>query len=105
MAKRAEIYFEYSYNYNTIGFLNVSENHLLDIRNKRTIFDESTQHITLPLNFCNIVVVTEELVQEVFSNIAQNYKNHQRLSARAILTVKNDDVNDINITVESLVSC
>jgi hypothetical protein len=32
----------------------------------------------------------------VFSNIAQNYKDHVWLSERVILAAKNVDVNEIN---------
>ncbi|GFX94737.1 ATP-dependent DNA helicase [Trichonephila clavipes] len=62
--------------------------------------DESTQCITLPANFCKITENIDELVQKVFPNIAQNYKNHQWLSTRAILAAKNIDVNTINFTIQ-----
>ncbi|GFW53690.1 ATP-dependent DNA helicase [Trichonephila clavipes] len=38
--------------------------------------------------------------KKVFPNIAQNYKNHQWLSTRAILAAKNIDVNTINFTIQ-----
>ncbi|GFX74276.1 ATP-dependent DNA helicase [Trichonephila clavipes] len=62
--------------------------------------DESTQCITLPAKFCKITESIDELVQKVFPNIAQNYKNHQWLSTRAILAAKNIDVNTINFTIQ-----
>ncbi|GFV41446.1 ATP-dependent DNA helicase [Trichonephila clavipes] len=62
--------------------------------------DESTQCITLPANFCKITESIDELVQKVFPIIAQNYKNHQWLSTRAILAAKNIDVNTINFTIQ-----
>ncbi|GFW17625.1 ATP-dependent DNA helicase [Trichonephila clavipes] len=51
-------------------------------------------------NFCKITESIDELVQKVFPNIAQNYKNHQWLSTRAILAAKNIDVNTINFTIQ-----
>ncbi|GFY20393.1 ATP-dependent DNA helicase [Trichonephila clavipes] len=73
---------------------------LMDIGNGRMETDESTQCITLPANFCTIIESIDELVQKVFPNIAQNYKNHQWLSTRAILAAKNIDVNTINFTIQ-----
>ncbi|GFX96457.1 ATP-dependent DNA helicase [Trichonephila clavipes] len=72
----------------------------MDIGNGRMEIDESTQCITLPANFCKITESIDELVQKVFPNIAQNYKNHQWLSTRAILAAKNIDVNTINFTIQ-----
>jgi ATP-dependent DNA helicase PIF1 len=62
--------------------------------------DESTQCITLPTNFCKITATTDDLIHKVFPNITQNYKNHQWLSARAILAAKNNDVNAINFSIQ-----
>ncbi|GFV55238.1 ATP-dependent DNA helicase [Trichonephila clavipes] len=73
---------------------------LMDIGNGRIEIDESTQCITLPANVCKITESIDELVQNVFPNIAQNYKNHQWLSTRAILAAKNIDVNTINYTIQ-----
>ncbi|GFU99553.1 ATP-dependent DNA helicase PIF1 [Trichonephila clavipes] len=72
----------------------------MDIGNGRMEIDESTQCITLPANFCKITESIDEYVQKVFPNIAQNYKNHQWLSTRAILAAKNIDVNTINFTIQ-----
>lgn len=60
-----------------------------------------TNCITLPPDFCNITPTKDELISNVFPNIAQNYKNHQWLSERAILAAKNIDVNAINITIQN----
>ncbi|GFW89288.1 ATP-dependent DNA helicase [Trichonephila clavipes] len=73
---------------------------LMDIGNGRMENDESTQCITLPEIFCKITESIDELVQNVFPNIAQNYKNHQWLSTCAILAAKNIDVNTINFTIQ-----
>ena len=43
---------------------------------------------------------TEKLIQNVFPQIAGNYKNHERLFERAILAAKNNDVNAINNTTQ-----
>ncbi|GBP71922.1 hypothetical protein EVAR_38255_1 [Eumeta japonica] len=42
-----------------------------------------------------------ELVQKVFPNITQNYKNHQWLSVRAILAAKNIAIYTINFTIQN----
>ncbi|GFX94828.1 ATP-dependent DNA helicase pif1 [Trichonephila clavipes] len=73
---------------------------LMDMGDGRMEIDESTQCITLPANFCKITESIDELVQKVFPNIAQNYKNYQWLSTRAILAAKNIDVNTINFTIQ-----
>ncbi|GFW40603.1 ATP-dependent DNA helicase [Trichonephila clavipes] len=73
---------------------------LMNIGNGRMEIDEFTQCITLPANFCKITESIDELVQKVFPNIAQNYKNHHWLSTRAILAAKNIDVNNINFTIQ-----
>ena len=74
---------------------------LMDIGNGNMQIDERTQCITLPANFCKLTESKDELVQKVFHNIAQNYKNHQWLSTRAILAAKNIDVNAINVNIQN----
>jgi ATP-dependent exoDNAse (exonuclease V) alpha subunit len=74
---------------------------LLDIGNGKMVIDESTKCITLPTNFCGITATSDELIHKVFPNIAQHYKNHQWLSARAILAAKNNDVNAINFSIQN----
>ena len=63
--------------------------------------DESTQCITLPTSFCKVTATTDELIHTVFTNVANNYKNHQWLSARATLAAKNTDVNAINSSIQN----
>ena len=50
---------------------------------------------------CTITVTKDELVHKVVLNIPQKYTNHQWLNARAILAVKNDDVNTINFSIQN----
>ncbi|XP_055910737.1 uncharacterized protein LOC129945100 [Eupeodes corollae] len=81
--------------------LNASEfsKQLLEIGNGKVAVDKSTGLITLPSNFCNITQSKKELVQRVFPNILQNYRNHDWLSERAILAGKNKDVSDLNASI------
>lgn len=41
---------------------------------------ESTQCIRLPTNVCKITATTDELIDKVFSSMAQNHSNNQLLS-------------------------
>lgn len=72
---------------------------LLRIGNGAMPFDDAGL-ITLPTNFCRFTESKDELIQNVFPNIAQQYKNHDWLSERAILAAKNKDVNDLNATIQ-----
>lgn len=72
---------------------------LLDIGNGTFRTDGSSGLITLPTTFCNAVKSKKELVENVFPNIARNFKNHSWLSERAILAGKNKDVNDLNASI------
>ncbi|XP_023231405.1 uncharacterized protein LOC111631398 [Centruroides sculpturatus] len=74
---------------------------LLEIGNGKMAIDRSTQCITLPTNFCKMTSTKGELIQKVFPNIVRNYKNHQWLSAHAILAAKNKDVYDINFSIQN----
>ena len=47
-----------------------------------------------------IVPCTEQLIQNVFPQIATNNENHERLSELAILTEKNNDGNAINNIIQ-----
>ena len=38
--------------------------------------DESSGLIAFPQNFCHFTETKTKLIEKVFSNIAQNYKNH-----------------------------
>ncbi|XP_067645269.1 ATP-dependent DNA helicase pif1-like [Eurosta solidaginis] len=61
---------------------------------------DPTGMIILPNNnFCTFAQSKEALMQSVFPNIVQHYKNYDWLSERAILAGKNKDVNDINAAI------
>ncbi|KAF2892009.1 hypothetical protein ILUMI_14164, partial [Ignelater luminosus] len=60
--------------------------------------------ISFPTNFCHFTTSKEELISKVFPNIDTNYKNHARLSERAILAATNKDVNDLNIKIQSQIT-
>jgi len=65
--------------------------------------DNHTQCITFPSNFCKITASKDELINELFSNFAQNYNIHEWLRERAILAVKNNDVNVINFCIQDAI--
>ncbi|XP_067633737.1 ATP-dependent DNA helicase PIF1-like [Eurosta solidaginis] len=73
---------------------------LLDIGNGKVRVDNTNGLITLPNNFCTILQSTEELIESVFPNIVQNYRNHNWLRERAILAPKNLHVNAINYQIQ-----
>lgn len=72
---------------------------LLDIGNGKVQIDDA-ELITLPANFCTIVQSKEELIQKVFPNLVQQYKNLDWLSERAILAPKNEYVNRLNHSIQ-----
>lgn len=76
---------------------------LLDLGNEKIPTDATTKCITFPEHFCNFTTSKEEFIQKFFPNIIENYKNHNWLSARAILAAKNIDVNDINMNIQFIV--
>ena len=48
---------------------------LLDLGNGEIPVDSSSGYITFPANFCHFTESKTELMEKVFPNIAQNYKN------------------------------
>ncbi|EPB68564.1 hypothetical protein ANCCEY_12347 [Ancylostoma ceylanicum] len=62
--------------------------------------DPATDLISFPSNFCNVVASLEELVDKVFSDISENFRNHQWLCDRAILAPMNESVNNINVQIQ-----
>jgi len=74
---------------------------LLDIGNGKIPVDTSSGYITFPVDFCQFTKSKIELIEMVFPNIAQNYKNHVWLSERVILAPKNVDVNEMNFEIQN----
>lgn len=73
---------------------------LLDIGNGKIALHEDTQCIRISDNFCIIVDSRKALIDSVFPNISEQYKNHSWLAERAILAAKNVDVYDINFDIQ-----
>ena len=69
---------------------------LLAIWNGKLPVDSISGRIQLPAEFCNLVTSKNELIEEVFPNILNNYKNNKWLSERAILASNNIYVHEIN---------
>lgn len=61
--------------------------------------DVTTQEITFPPSFCRIVTSMEEVINKVFPNIVDNFKNIDWLHERAILAPKNEYVNKMNYQI------
>lgn len=57
--------------------------------------------IAVPNNFCKIAQSIDELIECVFPNILQNYRNHDWLRERAILAPKNIHINAINFEIQA----
>ena len=56
--------------------------------------------ISIPNSFCNLVESIEVLKTSVFPNIQHHFKDHKWLCERAILALKNNSVNAINLQVQ-----
>ncbi|CAH1113447.1 unnamed protein product [Psylliodes chrysocephalus] len=72
---------------------------MLDIGNDKIPVDSSS--LTFSTNFCHFTETKTQLIEKVFPNIAQNYKNHVWLSERVILAAKNVDVNEMNFQIQN----
>lgn len=79
---------------------NVFAKQLLDIGNGVFPVDEM-KLITFPTDFCTIVESKETLIESVFPNIVQQFRNRDWLSVRAILAPTNKDVNELNANYSS----
>lgn len=69
---------------------------LLDLGEGKHQNDKITNEIQFPQNFCQKCTSPKQLIEKVFPNITQNYKNHDWLNERAILAPRNDDVTKLN---------
>ncbi|GBP87697.1 ATP-dependent DNA helicase pif1 [Eumeta japonica] len=74
---------------------------LLDVGNGKVPVDATSGLITLTNDFCRFVDTQLVLIENVFPNISENYKNYAWLSQRAILAAKNNDVHALNFTIQS----
>jgi hypothetical protein len=81
----------------------VFSKHLLDISNGKIPVDSSSGYIIFRTNFFQYTETKTEFI-EVFSNIAQNYKDHVRLSESDVLAAKNVDVNEINFQIQNKIA-
>lgn len=72
---------------------------LLAIGNGDHPINPVTKEISFPSNFCQLETSLSELIAKVYPGIHINYKNHEWLNERAIMTAKNDDVNKINYQI------
>lgn len=77
---------------------------LLDIGDGKIPVDTSSGYISFPANFCQFTESKSQLIDMVFPNIAQNYKNHVWLSERVILAAKNIDVNEMNFQIQGKIA-
>ncbi|XP_050065100.1 uncharacterized protein LOC126554024 [Aphis gossypii] len=60
--------------------------------------------INFPQSFCQLTRSKDELIQKVFPDVSQNYRNHDWLSERAILAAKNIDVNELNFKIQEQIT-
>ncbi|KAL4143314.1 hypothetical protein QTP88_005660 [Uroleucon formosanum] len=79
---------------------NIFSKQLFDIGNGKFPIDMLTGCINFPLSFCQLTRSKYELIQKVFLDVARNYRNHDWLSERGILAVKNIDVNELNFKIQ-----
>lgn len=63
--------------------------------------DPTVGLITFSTDICQVVNSKKDSIESVFPNIAQQYKNHDWLSERVILAVKNKDVYELNWTIQN----
>ena len=77
---------------------------LLDIGNGKILVDSSSGYIRFPTNFCHFTETKTQLIEKVFPNIAQNYKNHVWLSERVILAAKNVDVKEMHFQIQNKIA-
>lgn len=77
-------------------------NQLLKIGNG-TWNENDDGNIEYDNSICNKVLNMTELINSVFPNISSNYKNTSWLSERAIITLRNDLVDEINEKISAYI--
>ncbi|XP_062817742.1 uncharacterized protein LOC134293597 [Anolis carolinensis] len=65
--------------------------------------DLTLGEIHFPNDFCTIVTSVGELIDKVYPNISENFKQHSWLCERAILAAKNDVVHEINKHIQDMI--
>ncbi|GFV68069.1 ATP-dependent DNA helicase [Trichonephila clavipes] len=73
-------------------------NKLLQIGDSKVTEDPSTGLIIMPCG--QIVNSPDELLPKVYPNYQQNFKDQDKLSHRAILAIRNDVVEKLNVTIQ-----
>jgi hypothetical protein len=77
---------------------------LTDIGNGKIPVGSSSGYNIFSTHFCHYIETKTELIEKVFLNIDQNYKDHVWLSERVILTAKNIDVNENNFQIQNKIA-
>lgn len=83
---------------------NIFSKQLIDIGNGKVPIDILTGCINFPQSFCQLTRSKDELIEKVFPDVSQNYRNHNWLSERAILAAKNIDVNELNFKIQEQIT-
>lgn len=68
---------------------------LLEIGEKKIDYSKENE-ISFPSHFCHLTKNVNEIIDNVYPDLAINYQNDDWLFERAILSPKNDNVNHIN---------
>lgn len=72
---------------------------MLEIGDGKIQIDRTNGLIAVPNNYCTITQSIDELVECIFPNILQNYRNYEWLRERAILAPKN--IHVINFQIQA----
>jgi hypothetical protein len=75
--------------------------HLFNIDNDKIPVDSSSGYIIFSTNFYHYTKTKTELIEKVFLNNAQNYKDHVWLNEKVILAAKHVDVNKMNFQIQN----
>ncbi|GBN42038.1 hypothetical protein AVEN_126136-1 [Araneus ventricosus] len=64
---------------------------------------DSNSEISFTDDFSTQVKTVQELINEIYPGIAENYKNHDWLYERAILATKNDVVHELHTRIKEMI--
>ena len=59
--------------------------------------------ITFLDDFCKIVASIQDLINQIYPNISENYLKREWLCERAILAAKNASVNELNAQIQDMI--